>query len=147
MMNFIGTTSTRSELELIIVSPSLSYLSSMLMTDFMIRYGDSKEAAAFIFEPLPFNHPLYIMYSSGTTGPPKCIVHSAGGTLIQHKKELILHCDLQSSDILWQYTTTGWMMWNWMISALSIGTTVILYDGSPFVPSPMTSFELIEEHR
>lgn len=101
----------------------------------------------FIFEPLPFNHPLYIMYSSGTTGPPKCIVHSTGGTLIQHKKELMLHCDLNPSDILWQYTTTGWMMWNWMISALSIGSSVVLYEGSPMIPSPMTPFELIEEHK
>ena len=84
------------------------------------------------FEQLPFDHPLYIMYSSGTTGVPKCIVHGAGGTLIQHLKEHQLHCDIGSEDTLFYFTTCGWMMWNWLVSGLASGATLILYDGSPF---------------
>ena len=87
-----------------------------------------------VYEQLPFDHPLYIMYSSGTTGKPKCLVHSAGGTLIQHKKELMLHADLRPRDVIFQYTTVGWMMWQWLVSALSVGATVVLYDGSPLTP-------------
>jgi acetoacetyl-CoA synthetase len=84
------------------------------------------------FEQLPFDHPLYIMYSSGTTGVPKCIVHGAGGTLIQHLKEHQLHCDIGPEDTLFYFTTCGWMMWNWLVSGLASGATLILYDGSPF---------------
>jgi acetoacetyl-CoA synthetase len=86
------------------------------------------------FVQLPFAHPLYIMYSSGTTGLPKCMVHSAGGTLIQHLKEHVLHCDLDEKDRIFYYTTCGWMMWNWLVSALATGATVMLYDGSPTHP-------------
>ena len=86
------------------------------------------------FEPLPFNHPLYILYSSGTTGVPKCIVHGAGGTLIQHLKEHQLHCDIGAGDRVFYFTTCGWMMWNWLVSALASGATLVLYDGSPFYP-------------
>ncbi|HZD51626.1 MAG TPA: acetoacetate--CoA ligase, partial [Woeseiaceae bacterium] len=84
------------------------------------------------FAPLPFAHPLYIMYSSGTTGVPKCIVHGAGGTLIQHLKEHQLHSDIGPGDRVFYFTTCGWMMWNWLVSALASGATLILYDGAPF---------------
>lgn len=84
------------------------------------------------FTRVEFNHPLYIMFSSGTTGAPKCIVHGHGGTLIQHVKELSLHCDLKKGERIFYYTTCGWMMWNWLISGLAVDATVLLYDGSPF---------------
>ena len=88
------------------------------------------------FATLPFNHPLYILYSSGTTGVPKCIVHGAGGTLLQHLKEHLLHTDLKRGDRLFYFTTCGWMMWNWLMSGLATGATLVLYDGSPFHPHP-----------
>jgi len=84
------------------------------------------------FEQLPFDHPLYILYSSGTTGLPKCMVHGAGGTLLQHYKELLLHTDLKRDDRVFYFTTLGWMMWNWLVSALAVGSTVVLWDGAPF---------------
>ena len=93
------------------------------------------------FEHLPFNHPLFILYSSGTTGVPKCIVHGAGGTLIQHLKEHQLHTDLKRGDRLFYFTTCGWMMWNWLVSGLATGATLLLYDGSPFHPRPDILFD------
>ena len=97
------------------------------------------------FRHLPFDHPLFVMYSSGTTGKPKCIVHGAGGTLLQHTKEHVLHCDLQRDDVLFFFTTCGWMMWNWLVSGLASGCTLVLYEGSPFHPTPTALIDLIDE--
>ncbi len=99
------------------------------------------------FKRLPFAHPLYILFSSGTTGAPKCIVHSAGGTLLQHLKEHRLHCGTQSGDRVFYFTTCGWMMWNWLVSALGCGATVALYDGSPFYPDANVLFNYAEEEK
>jgi acetoacetyl-CoA synthetase len=95
--------------------------------------------------PTEFNHPLYIMYSSGTTGVPKCIVHGAGGTLIQHIKEHSLHCDIGPEDRVFYFTTCGWMMWNWLVSALTAGATIILYDGSPFLDDGRGLWKMAED--
>lgn len=96
------------------------------------------------FVQVPFEQPLYILYSSGTTGVPKCIVHGAGGTLLQHVKELGLHTDLTADDTLFYYTTCGWMMWNWLVSGLALGATLVLFDGSPFHPSAERLIDLID---
>jgi acetoacetyl-CoA synthetase len=99
------------------------------------------------FAQMPFNHPVYILYSSGTTGVPKCIVHGAGGTLLQHQKEHLLHTDLKRGDRLFYFTTCGWMMWNWLVSGLATGATLVLYDGSPFHPDPISLWKMAEEDR
>jgi acetoacetyl-CoA synthetase len=112
-----------------------------------LPWGDAlatHSAGEFSFERLPFDHPLVILYSSGTTGPPKCIVHGAGGTLLQHLKEHRLHVDLGPEDRLFYFTTCGWMMWNWLASGLASGATLVLYDGSPFHPEPGALFDLAE---
>jgi acetoacetyl-CoA synthetase len=122
--------------------PDISALiKAVLYRDFL-----SKDKGLTIqFEQLPFDHPVYIMYSSGTTGLPKCMVHGAGGTLLQHLKEHALHCDLKREDNVFYFTTLGWMMWNWLVSALAVGATLILYDGSPFYPDPGAMFQLAQD--
>ncbi|MBT8136858.1 MAG: acetoacetate--CoA ligase [Gammaproteobacteria bacterium] len=112
-----------------------------LLADFVTPASDID------FAQLPFDHPLYIMYSSGTTGTPKCIVHGAGGTLLQHLKELVLHTDVTPADRVFYFTTCGWMMWNWLASTLAAGATVVLYDGSPFAPDPEVLWRMADEER
>ena len=113
---------------------------AMHFEDCISLYNEALE-----FIQLPFNHPIYILYSSGTTGRPKCLVHSAGGTLIQHLKELMLHTNLQPRMNIFYNTTVSWMMWNWLVSSLAVGATIVLYEGSPFYPSPTVLFDLIDK--
>ncbi|KAJ3321193.1 hypothetical protein HDV06_004536 [Boothiomyces sp. JEL0866] len=114
---------------------------AVTLEDFLSNFPDQEPQ----FEQVPFDHPLAILYSSGTTGVPKCIVHSHGGTLIQHMKEHVIHGGLSEKDVLFYYTTAGWMMWNWLLSGLAAGATIVTYDGSPFKPSPARLWELTEE--
>ena len=128
---------------IISTDPDLKHFNN-LKFDLWENFIDNK-SLEIVFESLPFNHPLYIMYSSGTTGKPKSIVHSVGGTLIQHLKELQLHTDIDRKDTVFYYTTCGWMMWNWLISSLGLGATIVLYDGSPFFPRGEVLIDMIDE--
>jgi len=122
-------------IECVVVTPYVNaepQLDGLKNAALFADFGD--RAATLQFDALPFDHPLYILYSSGTTGVPKCIVHGAGGALLQHLKELVLHVDLRREDRIFYFTTCGWMMWNWLVSSLAVGATVVLYDGSPLHP-------------
>lgn len=114
---------------------------AVLFDDFLAK----EDGLEIEFTQVPFNHPVYIMYSSGTTGVPKCIVHGVGGTLIQHLKELVLHTDLKREDTIFYFTTCGWMMWNWLISSLAVGATLVLFDGSPFYPDAGALWQLAQD--
>ncbi|MEO0438491.1 MAG: acetoacetate--CoA ligase [Pseudomonadota bacterium] len=116
-------------------------------SDDSINRSGSGRKGGIEYEQLPFDHPLYILFSSGTTGVPKCIVHSAGGTLLQHKKEHQLHVGIRPGDVFFYYTTCGWMMWNWLVSGLASGATLLLYDGSPFYPAPSVLLDIADEDR
>jgi acetoacetyl-CoA synthetase len=108
------------------------------------HFCDAHRGSPWAPAPLAFDHPLYILFSSGTTGAPKCIVHRAGGVLLQHRKEHLLHCDIGPSDRVLYFTTTGWMMWNWLVSVLAGGTTAVLYDGHPMHPDPATLLDVVD---
>lgn len=123
--------------------PNLDNIKNPILFNTLISESPALEE----FVECPFDHPLYILFSSGTTGAPKCITHGAGGTLLQHLKELILHTDLREADTITYYTTCGWMMWNWVVSSLAVGATLVLYDGSPFYPTPSRLFDLIDQEK
>ena len=110
-------------------------------------FNDSKFCEDLNFEPCSFNDPMYILYSSGTTGKPKCIVHNIGGPLLQHMKEHQLHCNLKAEEKIFYFTTCGWMMWNWLISALASKATIFLYDGSPFFPNKESIIQMVDNEK
>ena len=110
-------------------------------------FNDSKFCGDLNFEPCFFNDPMYILYSSGTTGKPKCIVHNIGGPLLQHMKEHQLHCNLKAEEKIFYFTTCGWMMWNWLISALASKATIFLYDGSPFFPNKESIIQMVDNEK
>ena len=115
-----------------------------------VHYQDFRSSESGLeieFKQLPFEHPLYIMYSSGTTGLPKCMVQSAGGILVHHLKELMLHTDLKREDTIFYFTTCGWMMWNWLTSSLAVGASLVLYDGNPFHPHPGALWEMAQNEK
>ena len=131
--------------EKVIVVPYLNSTPDISGLDNALFFGDFETGSKDMeFMQLPFDHPLYILYSSGTTGKPKCIVHGAGGTLLQHIKEHLLHTDVKRQDRLFYFTTCGWMMWNWMASGLASGCTLILYDGSPFYPDRNAMWKMVD---
>jgi len=130
----------------LVIVPVLKQLSQESTSPLQIGWSESLSVKGDPwFEPVDFNHPLYIMYSSGTTGKPKCIVHGTGGSLLQHRKEHVLHVDLKPEDIFFYFTTCGWMMWNWLVSGLASGCTIVLYDGSPSHPDANRLLDLIDQ--
>jgi acetoacetyl-CoA synthetase len=138
--------------ERVVVVPNRSDMEPPSLDAFnnAISWRDALDAGAGVplrFERLPFDHPLYVMYSSGTTGLPKCMVHGAGGTLLQHLKELVLHTDLTRDDRIFYFTTCGWMMWNWLVSSLAVGSAVVLYDGAPILRNRTVLWDLVATER
>jgi acetoacetyl-CoA synthetase len=124
------------------ISPAIDNIrNAILFNDYISLQAESEIR----FEQLPFDHPIYIVYSSGTTDKPKCVVHRAGGILLQHLKELMLNTDMKREDTIFYFTTCGWVMWNWLVSSLTQGASIILYDGSPFFPDDTALFELLQD--
>jgi len=136
------------EIERVVVVPYLAERPRLTGVPGAVLWQDwlAESSGEVRFDRLPFDHPLCIMYSSGTTGLPKCMVHGAGGTLLQHLKELVLHTDLTRDDRIFYFTTCGWMMWNWLVSSLAVGATVVLYDGAPLAP-PTILWDMAERER
>ena len=122
-------------------APAVTHIDKVVLFD---KFQDVEESEL-VFEQLPFDHPLYVLYSSGTTGVPKCIVHGAGGTLIQHLKEHQLHVGIKREDTFFYFTTCGWMMWHWLVSGLASGAKLVLYDGSPFAGNGNILLDLIDD--
>jgi acetoacetyl-CoA synthetase len=134
----------------VVVSPFVSVRPDIARIPKAIHYSDflsSKVDARPSFKQLPFDHPLYIMFSSGTTGKPKCMIQGAGGVLINHLKELVLHTDLMRQDRICYITSPSWMMWNWLISSLAVGATIVLYDGNPLYPDWRTVWKLVQDEK
>jgi acetoacetyl-CoA synthetase len=126
----------------ICASPDIKSIPNSVMYQ---EFLSKEENLSVKFKQVPFDHPIVILYSSGTTGVPKCLVHGGGGTLLQHMKELILHINLKRKDKIFYFTTCGWMMWNWLISSLAVGATILLFDGSPYYPTPDALFNLSQD--
>jgi acetoacetyl-CoA synthetase len=137
-------------IEKVVVVPYTDQDADISAVSNAVHYKDfisSESSIEIEFEQLPFDHPLYIMYSSGTTGLPKCMVQSAGGILIHHLKELMLHTDLKREDTIFYFSTCGWMMWNWLTSSLAVGATLVLFDGNPFHPHPGALWEMAQDEK
>lgn len=141
------------DLQQVVVIPFVSSAScnianikhSILVTDFYTSGLVDGNIPPLKFEQVPFNHPMYIMYSSGTTGAPKCMVHSVGGTLLKHLEEHVIQSDMDREDIMLYYSTVGWMMWNWLVSVLAVGAAAVLYDGSPLIPHANILWDIIDK--
>ncbi|MBI9091417.1 MAG: acetoacetate--CoA ligase [Desulfobacterium sp.] len=136
-------------IETVVVVPYISEAPDISGLANGVHYRDfqEKDATEIVFEQLPFDHPLYIMYSSGTTGLPKCMVQSAGGVLLHQLKELVLHTDLKPEDTIFYFTTCGWMMWNWLTASLATGATLVLFDGNPFHPGPDALWQMAQDEK
>ena len=131
----------------LVIVPVLGEAAGSEGANLLEAFLEPHRGAALMFERLPFNAPLYVLFTSGTTGKPKCIVHGQGGVLLKHASEHLLHTDLKPDDRLFYFTTLGWMMWNWQVSGLMNGATLLLFDGNPFHPHPTALFDIADEER
>jgi len=144
-----GIVAELPSIEKIVVVPYISDTPDIGSLPHAVHYKDFKDTSAtdIDFVQMDFDDPLYIMYSSGTTGLPKCMVQSIGGVLLHQKKELVLHTDLKKEDTIFYFTTCGWMMWNWLTAGLSVGATLVLYDGNPFHPGPDALWQMAQDEK